>query len=138
MRVICTSPNPSECIDGVAFAPVVLPGLGRVVLSDEITEVQAAHFTRIAGFRRYEVPAPPASTPSPQSTEANASAGTTPETGTAPALTEGTVAEGATTEGGLTEGTPTDEATSAGTPNTQDPTTTTKRRARARATSPTA
>lgn len=57
MRVLCTAPNASESINGVAFTPV--PG---GMLSESIDAAAGAHFLRIPGYEEWAEPAEPATT----------------------------------------------------------------------------
>ena len=64
MRVLCTLPNASESINGVAFEAV--PG---GMLSETIDATVAAHFLRIPGYQRWSEPEPLAEPAKPEQTE---------------------------------------------------------------------
>ncbi|NCC28677.1 MAG: hypothetical protein EOM22_11175 [Gammaproteobacteria bacterium] len=60
MRVLCTHPNASESINGVAFTAV--PG---GMLSETIDAETAAHFLRIPGYSAWSEPSQEPSTEQP-------------------------------------------------------------------------
>lgn len=57
-RVLCTLPNASDTINGVRFTA----DRGQMV-SDEISDAQAAAFTAIPGYQLVPAKAPPAPPP---------------------------------------------------------------------------
>ena len=69
MKILCTLPNASHLISGVAFEDI--PGVAGVVSRDDLPDDIAQGFLGISGYAPHFAPAPPAPPvpPPPQGTD---------------------------------------------------------------------
>lgn len=80
-QVLCTLPNAGSVINGVAFTSKGKLGM----ISEEITDEQAAYFLKIKGYAAVKATAAPAPAPSPAPTPSPAPSPTPAEDATAAA-----------------------------------------------------